>query len=371
MGKPTESAFKNAPDILPLALEKGMSVADFVDSIGGTCFEARNVRRGARLFQRMIDDGCVNWLGIAGAGVAGGLGGVVISLIEKGFIDVICTTGAQAYHDLHFAYGLPVKAISPEADDDALQRSGDTRIHDIGVRDQETLQAQDDIICRFIREKYDELRRDPLSSPRFMMLLGRWVAETAPHPERSFVVAAAEAELPVFWDSATNHSIALNAARMSIEGYTLPFPPHEDILLSSGLTYGSGETGFIELGGGGPKNFIQQTGPTIAQILGLHQYRGASRGLQISTANTREGSLSGCTFGEAVTWGKYESADRAKLVQIWGEYSCIFPMLAMYVIDRCEPRPKRRLYSEMERMREALLRRAPGPKQPPMDADAR
>ncbi len=374
MGEPTgpapESAFRNAPNILPLTLEKGMKVADFVDAIGGTCFEARNVSRGARLFQKMIDDGCVNWLGIAGAGVAGGLGGVVISLIEKGFIDVICTTGAQAYHDLHFAYNLPVKAISPEADDDALRRSGDTRIYDIGVRDQETLQAQDDIICRFIKEKYDELRQGPLSSPRFMVLLGRWVAKTAPHPARSFVVAAAKAEVPVFWDSTTNHSIALNAARMSIEGHKLDFSSHEDILLSSGLTYGSDKTGFIELGGGGPKNFIQQTGPTIAQILGIRDYHGASRGLQISTANVREGSLSSCTFGEAVTWSKYESADRAKLVQIWGEYSCIFPMLAMYVIDRCEPRPKRRLYGEMDGMREALLRRAPGPRQPPMDADA-
>ena len=350
-----ESQFKGAPDILPLMLEKGMSISSFIEAVGGTCFEARNLLRGARLFKRMIDEGSVNWLGIAGAGVAGGLGGVVISLIESGFIDVICTTGAQAYHDLHFAYDLPVKAVSPTGDDEALRASGDTRIYDIGVRDIETLEVQDAIICRFIRERHDKLRAEPLSSPRFMLVLGTWVAKTAPHPERSFVVAAAEAEVPVFWDSATNHSIGLNAARMSVEGYELDFPPQEDILLSSGLTHGAEDTGFIELGGGGPKNFIQQTGPTISQMLGIRSSNGASRGLQISTANVREGSLSSCTFGEAVTWGKYQKADEDKLVQIWGEYSYIFPMLAAYVIDRCEPREKRRLYPKMGAMRERLV----------------
>ena len=134
MDHKTGPAFETAPDILPLVLERGMGVSDFIDALGGTCFEARNIWKGARLFRKMIDEQSVNWLGIAGAGVAGGLGGVVISLIERGFVDVICTTGAQAYHDLHFAYGLPVKAISPRGDDDALRRSGDTRIYDIGVR---------------------------------------------------------------------------------------------------------------------------------------------------------------------------------------------------------------------------------------------
>ncbi|MHC4202267.1 MAG: deoxyhypusine synthase family protein, partial [Planctomycetota bacterium] len=109
------------------------------------------------------------------------------------------------------------------------------------------------------------------------------------------------------------------------------------------------------LGGGGPKNFIQQTGPTINQILGVKEFQGASLGLQISTANVREGSLSSCTFGEAVTWGKYGSTDESKLVQIWGEYSHIFPLLAAYVLNLCEPRSLRQMYARMTEFRRALL----------------
>jgi len=355
------SLFEHAPDITPLFLESSMNVADYVDAVGGTCFEARVVHRAARLWQRMIDEGAGIWLGISGAGIAGGLGGLVVQQIERGFVDVICTTGAQAYHDLHFAYALPVKAVSPTTDDDACREHGDTRIYDIGIREEETLVAQDAIIRRFVRECHADLASGPLDSPRFMYLLGMWVAKTAPNHGRSFVAAAAKAGVPVFWDSFTNHSIAMNIAAMEREGFPLAFSPQADILRSAALAYAEPDLGFVELGGGGPKNFIQQTGPTVSQILGLKDYHGASRGIQITTANVREGSLSSCTFGEAVTWGKYESADEARLVQVWGEYSVIYPLLSAYVLARCKPRRTRRLYDSIEDSLGRLMREAPPP----------
>ena len=201
-----------------------------------------------------------------------------------------------------------------------------------------------------------------------MMLLGRWVLDRAPHPGKSFVAAAARRGVPVFWDSFTNHSIAMNVTRMELEGFPLRFSPQDDIVLSAALACADHDLGFVELGGGGPKNFIQQTGPTLSQIFGV-PYEGASRGIQITTANVREGSLSSCTFGEAVTWGKYEAADEAKLVQIWGEYSAVFPLLAAYVIDRCKARRPRRLFDRMDalgaelraRVARRLARQAPPP----------
>lgn len=357
---PHESLYKDAPEIQPLRLTPGESLATFLDALGGTCFEARNLHRGATLWQRMLDQNQTLWLGIAGAGIAGGLGGVVVQLIERGFVDVICTTGAQAYHDLHFAFGLPVKAVSPHGDDDELRRHGDTRIYDIGIREEETLKAQDEIIGRFVVEEYEALRDRNLSSAAFMETLGKWAARNAPHPERSFVIAAAEAGVPVFWDSLTNHSIAMTLARLSLTGYGVRLDAHADILLSAALAYADDRPlGFVELGGGGPKNFIQQTGPTVSQMLGIDDFHGASCGLQISTANVREGSLSSCTFGEAVTWGKYEADEAANLVQIWGEYSVLFPMLAGYVLERCRARPQRSLFGSMQSMLENLVADSP------------
>lgn len=343
---PHNSLFNDAPDIVPHQLPKKMTVGGLVRYMGSTSFEARNLFRGAELVKRMIEDGDTIWLGIAGAGIAGGMGGMVITLIEAGFVDVICSTGAQVYHDLHFAFEFPVKAIHPCCNDDQLREHGDTRIYDIGIREKETLEAQDEVIQKFVVDCYDELSAEALSSWKFNYILGGWVKKNSPHPERSFLVKAYEQGVPVFWDSLSNHSIAMNLVRTDRNGYPVVLSAQKDIFDSAAIAYSSTATGFVELGGGGPKNFIQQTGPTISQILGV-DFDGASRGLQITTAVEKEGSLSSCTFGEAVTWGKYRSADPVNLVQIWGEYSLIFPLLAAYTVELCDVRSSKRIADHM------------------------
>ncbi len=345
---PHQSLFKDHPDIVPPALGTAMSVVDLIEVLGRTSFEARNVHRGARLLERMVADNDVIWLGIAGAGVAGGMGGMITSLIEAGAIDVICSTGAQVYHDLHFAFDLPVKAVSPNWDDNALRRHGDTRIYDIGIREKETLEAQDALIRRFVRECHPQLSDPALSSWEFNRALGHWVDRTAKYPQRSFVAAAARNDVPVFWDSLANHSIAMNLVLTDRTGLPVSLSAQKDIFDSAAIVFATARTGFIELGGGGPKNFIQQTSPTISQILGI-DFEGADRGLQIGTAIEREGSLSGCTFSEAVTWGKYRKVDEEKMVQIWGEYSVIFPLLAAYALAKCPPRPPKRIAAQLPR----------------------
>ena len=338
--------------IVPERIPDGVGVADLVDALGNTCFQARNLGRAARLWAQMIDDGDTIWLAIAGAGIAGGLGGFVIDLIDRGFVDVICSTGAQVYHDLHFAYGLPVHQVAAPVNDELLRRRGETRIYDILVRETETLVAQDKIVRAFMEELLSHGDRE-LSSPEFNYRLGEYVNRTAPHPDRSFVARASRQEIPIFWDSAANHSIGMNAARCVLGGKSLRLSASEDVLLSAGITYAAGQTSFVILGGGGPKNFIQQTGPTLQQVLEI-EYEGAERGLQITAASEQDGGLSGCTFEEAVTWGKYRNCGNDKLVRVWAEYSLVLPLLTAYVCDRCEARDPKRLFPQLPRLREML-----------------
>jgi deoxyhypusine synthase len=348
-----KSLFQDEPDIIPIKLIKGMTVDMLIQYMGRTSFEARNLFRGSELFRTMIAEDDTIWLGIAGAGIAGGMGGIIITLLEAGFIDVICSTGAQVYHDLHFAFDLPVKSIHPSWDDDLLRKHGDTRIYDIGIREKETLQAQDEILREFTRNNHLSLAKAPIASWEFNVLLGEWVKDKAKYPDRSFVVKAFELGIPIFWDSLSNHSIAMNLTRTDREGYPVILSGQKDIFDSAAITYSANGTSFVELGGGGPKNFIQQTGPTINQILSI-EFDGAERGLQISTAVEKEGSLSSCTFGEAVTWGKYRSDDPNKLVQIWGEYSLIFPLLAAYVLELCSPRKQKNFVNRFPELIENL-----------------
>lgn len=319
--------------IIPVSVTGKCSYRSIIGIFASTCFEARNLADGARLLAKMISEEDTIWLGIAGAGIVGGLGGYVIELIKKGFVDVICSTGAQVYHDLHFAYGLPVKQGCPKADDNKLRELGVTRIYDLFIDEKQTLLAQDEMVRRFA---LGWGREADFSSAEFNYAMGKFVLRDSPHPERSFVATAAKCGVPVFFDSNSNHSVAMNLAAVDMD-----ISSKLDVLQSAAIVYSSKSTGFFELGGGGPKNFIQQTGPTISQIFGL-PFHGADRGLQITTASERDGGLSGCTFGEGVTWGKYKNAEQG-LVQIWGEYSYILPLIAGYVFESCKRRKRKRI----------------------------
>lgn len=351
--KKNDHLFCKCKSIVPPKITRNMSIPDIINFMGETCFEARNVFKGSELFKRMIDDNDTIWLGIAGAGIAGGMGGAVISLIEMGFIDAICVTGAQVYHDLHFAFNLPVKAINPSCNDQVLKENGITRIYDIGIKSFETLEAQDNILRRFVIENEKFFASGPISSCDFNYCLGMWVNHEAPAPEKSFTAVAAKKGIPIFWDSLANHSIALNFARNEIEGINVTLSAQKDIFESAAIVYQSDSVGFVELGGGGPKNFIQQTGPFLSQIMGV-KFNGADRGLQIGTAIERDGSLSGCTFNEAITWGKFSTQEEIDLVQIWGDYTVIFPLICGYVIDICAMREQKKLLINLPELTKEL-----------------
>lgn len=345
MGK-HHSQYMQGSDIVPVRWKSGSSITDIIDSFGKTCFEARKTAHAARLFEQMIKSSTI-WLGVSGAGPAGGMGGYIIDLIENGFVDVICSTGAQVYHDGHFAFGLPVVQGCPNVDDNALDKDGTTRIYDIYIRMKETLEAQDEIICDFIRK----IGPAKCSSADFCNSLGRYILDTAQKPELSWVGAAAKYGVPIFLDSESNHSLGMNVAKVAREGIEVIIDPSQSLNEGAAIVYCHPQLGYFEWGGGGPKNWIQTLAPMISQILGI-DFEGADRGIQVTTAPEHDGGLSGCTFGEAVTWGKYKDATSG-LIQIRQEYSTIVPLLVGYVVDNCQPREHRRF---MDHKQEFLQR---------------
>ena len=347
-----KSKFMQGRNILPLKLKSGMNISEMISNYENSSFEARNVAKGARLYEYMVKNDDVIWLGIAGAVVLGGMGGYVIDLMRKGFIDVVCSTGAQVYHDLHFAFGLPVRQGSAFVDDNVLRKDGTTRVYDINIRENETLMAQDKIIIDF--GKKCKSLKGKFSSADFNYELGKYVLENSPHPELSWVAQAAKLNVPVFWDSLSNHSIGMNIAKLFVGNKDLEPSPSLDVLESAGIVYSNPCTGFVELGGGGPKNFIQQTGPTISQILGIN-FEGADHGLQITTAVEKDGGLSGCPFSEAVTWGKYKDAHTG-LVQIWGESMVVAPIIFWYVNEACKEKKPRQLMLRKKEFYEHLVK---------------
>ena len=102
----------------------------------------------------MIHENATICLTVAGAMTPVGFGGIIKTLLEKGFVDWIVTTGANVYHEDHFAWGLPVKQGHFEVDDNILYEKEIVRIRDVYVKFYETLELEDNIIQNMFKDKF-------------------------------------------------------------------------------------------------------------------------------------------------------------------------------------------------------------------------
>ena len=136
----------------PPIISKDMTISQLVQFFGSTGYNARRLFEAANIMKEMIDRGCTTCLTLAGALTPIGMGNTIKTLIENGFIDWIITTGANVYHDLHFAYGLPVRQGHFQVDDDVLFSKQIVRIYDIFIKEIGTLQAQDIIVQRELKK---------------------------------------------------------------------------------------------------------------------------------------------------------------------------------------------------------------------------
>lgn len=326
--------------IEPLQLAGNEAVADLIDNVyARSGFNGRRVADGARLFARMLEADATVCLTVAGAMTPIGMSGVIMSLIERGFIDFIIATGANLYHDLHRPYEFPMVQGTPDVDDNVLAEDGVARIYDIFIGEESTLMATDRIVLESIR-KLDTTK--PFSTATLHHALGRHVAETAPHPEKSIVAAAAKFDVPVYTSSPGDSSIGMNLIVPELLGRPVRLSPMLDVIETAALVRDAKSNGVVEIGGGSPKNFYLQTQPTLHQILGDTSKGGHDYFLQLTTDAPHWGGLSGATPGEARSWGKLKDAFVNNVV-VYSCASITFPLIAQYVLSRVKPRSHRRL----------------------------
>src|ERR671923_1112403 len=130
----------------PPIVTANMTVQQLINFYGSTGYNARRLAEAAEILKEMIDTESTVCLTLAGAMTPIGIGRTISAMIETGFIDWIVSTGANVYHDLHFAYDLPVRQGHFDVDDDILYSKQIVRIYDVYIKEVGTLQAQDRII---------------------------------------------------------------------------------------------------------------------------------------------------------------------------------------------------------------------------------
>lgn len=337
---------KNIPH---LKIDPDMGISDLVDIFASTGYNARQLGEAAKLYAKMIDDDATICLTISGAMTPVGFGGLFKTLIEKGFVDWIISTGANVYHEDHFAWNLPVKQGHFDVDDMKLYQKDIVRIRDVYIKGEETLKAEDKIIQKIFA---NNLLDRPFTTAEFCNALGKYSKKYSKSPEKSFVVTAFDYDVPVYVSTLKDSSLALDLVplRLTNKIYNLDFV--KEIIEQAAIVYESKKSGIIEIGGGVPKNTAQQTGPLLDQILGLG-HGGQNYIIQLTDARPDTGGLSGATLQEGKSWGKVKDAHE-DVIMVYADATIAFPILCLYVLSTKKPRKPKRLYKKLGQYYEQL-----------------
>ena len=344
----SQGDYLSGAQIVPRRVHANMTVAELIDQQ----FQAYNSARlneAARLYaQEMLDPEKDVTIGLtmAGALTPAGLGGCVITLMENGFVDFIISTGANLYHDMHYALAMTLHRGDFRLDDTKLQEEGVIRIYDILFKDSVLLDTD-----AFVRECLKSLPNRPIATSELHHHLGTQLLKAGVNPEYSVLAQAARWNVPIYTSSPGDSSIGMNVARNALDGSLLTLDPLADVNETTAIVHHATRNGVIILGGGSPKNFYLQTQPQLWEVLGI-QKGGHDYFVQITADAPHWGGLSGATPSEAVSWGKIKPDQLSSTVVIYGDSTIALPLITAYAVTKAKPRPRKELFA----MREKLLK---------------
>ena len=312
-------AWLTGPQIEPLQLGGNENVADLIDNVyARSGFNARRLSEAAQLVSRMIEDNATIGLTLAGAMTPIGMSGVLMSLIEAGFIDVMVSTGANLFHDLARPFDLPMVQGHHEVDDTALLDDGVARIYDVFITEDDFILPTDEAVLKAVK-RIDYTQ--PFSTATFHHELGKVILESAPHPEKSLLATAAKYGVPIYTSSPGDSVLGLMLVPAYLVDRPIALNPILDVIELMALVYDADKTGAIEIGGGSPKNFFMQTQPMLQQMLGHDAKGGHDYFVQLTTDAPHWGGLSGATPSEAKSWGKVRGRPRKQRHRLFVRFS--------------------------------------------------
>ncbi len=302
-------------------------------------FQGRNLGSAFRIWKQMLREETFIFLGLAGAMIPAGMRRLLCYLIQHRLIDCLVSTGANLFHDCHESLGRVHFQCSPLTNDIELRKQGMSRIYDTLVLDKDFKKTD-----HFISQFADSLKPDHLYTTReFFYLLGGKLSLEA--KERGILTGAYEAKIPIYCPAPGDSSVGI---ALAVKKSNIGFDLIKDVEETASLVSKAKLTGVIYIGGGTPKNFIQQAQVT-ASLKGVLTY-GHKYAIQITTDAPYWGGLSGCSFEEGQSWGKI--ALKAKKVTLHCDATVALPLLATGLAQEIEDGLKRDKVPVFEQQRE-------------------
>ena len=313
-------------------------------------------------------------LTIAGAMTPAGIGGCVIAMMERGLVDFVISTGANLYHDLHYALNFTLHRGSPFLDDVELYEQGIIRIYDVLFPATVLLETDSYIRDFLVRSALS----GPVASSELHYRLGLDLLDRSPGCEAYSVLAsAAKAGVPIYTSSPGDSSIGMNIAYHELmNDSTLLIDPNRDVNEVCAIILAGKKNGCVILGGGSPKNFYLQGQPTLWEVYGIPK-GGNDYFIQITTDQVVWGGLSGATPAEAVSWGKVNPGVLPDTVVAYCDSTIAFPLFCEYAVGSAPGRRTRKelihrradLVADLHRQARAHRERAAMPDPQPAELD--
>lgn len=312
------------------------SVSDLIDEMKGASIQARNLGKCASVYENMIMDSArpTIIIGLSGALIAGGLRLVLRDMIAHGIVDCIVSTGAVLYQDFYQAMGYQHYKGDPGMDNLELREHFIDRIYDTLV-DEEKFREVDAYIGRIT----EQLEPRGYSTREFLAFMGELAYKKG---DRGILATCYERGVPCFVPALNDSSIGIGLTeyyhkhRGKARFHLDPIRDNYELTQIKGK---SKKTGVIYVGGGTPKNYINDV-EVIAEVLG-YDVAGHEYAFQVTTDRPDTGGLSGSTLEEAQSWGKiHRDATKAT---VWSEATIALPLLVANILQKGLHKGRRRV----------------------------
>ena len=357
---PHKKKYMQGKRILPKNLTGKERLAQVIDDTF-LAYNGARLREGCQLFaEKMLAPDVTIGMSLSGALTPAGLGcSSIIPLIKAGFVDWIVATGANLYHDMHFALNYPVHAGSFKFDDTDLRNNDLVRIYDVVIPYSDGLMATDEILREILIQP--EFQKE-MGTAELHYLIGKYCAEwERKHKLKdvSVLAAAYRAGVPCYTSSPGDSTIGMNVAGVELRGNKLRMNPSVDVNETTAIVLAAkragGKSAVVLWGGGSPKNFTLQTEPQIQEVLRIKEF-GQDYFLQVTDARPDTGGLSGATPSEAVSWGKVDPNMLPDAVVCYTDTTIAMPLLTAYALAKHKPRKLKRLYDQRAKVMKALTK---------------
>ncbi len=308
----------------PLEIKPGMTTDQLLRRMEKISFQGRQLAEAARVWETALRSNGYVMMGLAGAMTPAGMRNIVSSLIENKFIDCLVTTGANLFHDVYESLGHFHYLGSPNVNDEELFGHKVDRIYDT-YADEREFEKLDAWIGQWATSSLEDR---PYTTREFIHELGLEIDRLSGGQTPGIVTTAARNNLPIYCPAIGDSSIGLGLATAS---KNFIFDIINDVRETGNLVLNK-DTMVLYCGGGTPKNFIQQTEVTAKLI--NRQTSGHKWAVQFITDSPQWGGLSGCSFSEAVSWGKIDPG--GEMVTVHCDTTIALPMVASAVMTRME-----------------------------------